>query len=195
MSIPSKQIGWSNKSNLLYEVLKQLNKLNKQICCGVTTSTTSSTTTSSPLPVVPCDVPVTYTGGETYPTAQLVTLGTSTGSVTYNFDAFTLPDRFIATWNNTIVIDTGYRGGNAYDFGGASRLDFTTSLTGKIDPILLTTYPDFVNFPDDGYPRVTSPGSGTNSFVKSSALPTSVKVDVYGPISGTAWQFVMGCPS
>ena len=48
MSIPAKQIGWSNKSNLLYEVLKQLNKLNKQICCDInnTTSTTSSTTTT-----------------------------------------------------------------------------------------------------------------------------------------------------
>ncbi len=32
MGIPSRQIGWSNKSNLLYEVLKQLNKLNKEIC-------------------------------------------------------------------------------------------------------------------------------------------------------------------
>jgi hypothetical protein len=35
MGIPSRQIGWSNKSNLLYEVLKQLNKLNKEICASL----------------------------------------------------------------------------------------------------------------------------------------------------------------
>lgn len=46
MAIISKQIGWSQESNLLYEILKQLDKLNKQI--GLLNSTTTTTTTVAP---------------------------------------------------------------------------------------------------------------------------------------------------
>ena len=56
MAIPSKQIGWSTQSNLLWQISKELDRL---ICvtaggCGSTTTTTSTiaptttTTTTSP---------------------------------------------------------------------------------------------------------------------------------------------------
>jgi hypothetical protein len=42
MGIPNSQIGWSQESKLLYEILKQLDKLNKvtAACCTTTTTTT-----------------------------------------------------------------------------------------------------------------------------------------------------------
>jgi hypothetical protein len=50
MSIPPKQIGWSQQSNLLWEISKQLDRLNIQMCtggCPTTTTSSSSTTTTS----------------------------------------------------------------------------------------------------------------------------------------------------
>ena len=49
MAIPSRQIGWGTKSNLLWQISKQLERL---ICvtvnnCSTTTTSTSSTTTST----------------------------------------------------------------------------------------------------------------------------------------------------
>ena len=154
----------------------------------------TTTTTTTSLPPIACGIASSYSGNNGYPLSQSVTLGTDTGNVTYTFDALSVPDRFITKWNSIIVIDTGYRGTSTYDFGGGSRASFNASLTGDVDPVTLTTYPDVVNFPDDGYPRVTSPGSGTTSFNKNLASPTLAIVDVYAPISGTAWEFIMSCP-
>jgi len=162
------------------------------IVINTTTTTTSNTTTS--LPPVPCGSSSTYSGEQGYPITQPVIMGTTTGIVTYNYDAYTVPDRFIVRWNGNIVVDTGYRGDYDYDFGGGSRSAFTTSLTGQIDPITLIAYPDFVNYPDDGYPRVTFPPYGTTSFNKNLPIPTSATVEVYAPMPGTLWQYTMSCP-
>jgi hypothetical protein len=145
-------------------------------------------------PILECDSPTAFSGGQAYPTEQSVLLGTNTGDVELQFEANTVPDRFIVYYDNAVVIDTGYRGTLNYDFGGAQRLSFTNSLVGKIDPILTTIYPDVTNFPDDGFPRVVAPGDGTSSFFKSTTTPTIAQVRVYGPMSGTAWDYTVGCP-
>jgi hypothetical protein len=166
----------------------------------VTTTTTTTdvptttTTTTTSLPPVPCGEVSSYSGEQGYPITQSVTLGSGTGTVLYSFDAYSVPDRFIVRWDGNVVIDTGYRGTSDYDFGGPNRASFNADLNGQVDPITLVTYPDLTNYPDDGYPRVTSPGGGTTSFNKTSASPTSALVEVYAPMAGTAWQFTMGCP-
>ena len=45
--IPNKQIGWSEKANLLWEISRQLDRLNSQMCIGGCPTTTTTTTTSS----------------------------------------------------------------------------------------------------------------------------------------------------
>ena len=58
MAIPAKQIGWSQEDNLLWEISKQLDRINSIVCtgpCPTTTSTTTlppttSTTTAAPIP-------------------------------------------------------------------------------------------------------------------------------------------------
>ena len=57
--IPNKQIGWSVKANLLWEISNQLDKTLKSICtgpCPTTTtsssSTTTTTTTTAPLVLI-----------------------------------------------------------------------------------------------------------------------------------------------
>lgn len=154
----------------------------------------TTTTTTTSLPPIECGVSSTYSGDQGYPITQSVILGSDTGIVNYSFDAYNVPDRFIVKWDSNVVIDTGYRGGSNYDFGGANRTSFTIDLTSKVDPITLVAYPDLINYPDDGYPRVTSPGNGTTSFNKNLASPTLAIVDVYAPLGGTAWEFLMSCP-
>jgi hypothetical protein len=162
-----------------------------------TTSTTTSpptTTTTTTIAVISCGAGSVFTGGLSYPTQQSVVLGSDTGTVVLNYNAAGVPDRFIVEWNSSVVIDTGYRGGEVYDFGGLGRSEFNNSLTGRIDPITLTTYPDLAIYPDDGYPRILGLGSGTTSFVKNSASPTTATVKVYGPTPGTAWDYILNCP-
>ena len=156
--------------------------------CGVTTSTTTTQV------VIPCGTSSTYSGGNAYPTPNTITLGSSIGTVSLQFQAFDVPDRFIVQWNGNYVIDTGYRGFSGYNIGGANRSAFTSSLTGKVDPITGLTYPNNTQWPGDGYPIVISPGIGTSTFPKNASLPSTANVFVYAPIVGTAWTFTLGCP-
>jgi hypothetical protein len=145
-------------------------------------------------PILECGSPTAFAGGQAYPTEQSVLISAGTGDVTLQFNAINNPDRFIVYYDNDVVIDTGYRGGATLDFGGVNRSFFIDALTGKIDPILTTTYPDITNFPDDGFPRVISPGDGTSSFYKLDASPAIAQVRVYAPGAGTAWDWTLGCP-
>lgn len=43
MSIPNKQIGWSNEANLLYQISKQLERLIQVTAAAATTTTTTTT--------------------------------------------------------------------------------------------------------------------------------------------------------
>lgn len=158
-----------------------------------TSSSTSSTTTL--IPSVPCGSSSSYSGGQNYPSSEIINLGNDTGPVPLQFGALSVPDRFIVTWDGSVVIDTGYRGSNIYDFGGTSRSSFNASLLGLVDPITSNTYPDFGTYSDDGYPRVVGTGSGVQIFVKASASPEIATVDVYGPMSGTAWSYTLFCPN
>jgi hypothetical protein len=168
--------------------------LTEGVCFSPPTPTPTPTPTSTSANNIPCGTSSSFSGAVAYPTTQSVTLGTDTGTVVLNYNAQTVPDRFIVEWNSNVVIDTGYRGGSQYDFGGGSRSAFTSSLTGDIDPITLNTYPDFATYPNDGYPRILGPGLGTTSFVKNLANPTSVTVNVYGPMPTTQWSYTLNCP-
>jgi hypothetical protein len=46
MGIPNKQIGWSQESNLLWQISNQLDQLIK-VTAGLSTSTTTTTTTTA----------------------------------------------------------------------------------------------------------------------------------------------------
>ena len=46
--IAPKQIGWSQQSNLLWEISRQLDRINSVVCTGPCPTTTSTTTTLTP---------------------------------------------------------------------------------------------------------------------------------------------------
>jgi len=156
-----------------------------------TTSTTSTTTTA--IPVIACGDVVNFTGGIGMPTTNEVFTDSTLGLVAFNWATGQVPDRFIVISQSVVVIDTGYQGGAIYDFGGGSRNTFKSWLVGLTDPITLTVYPDFINFVDDGYPRVSGIITGTEYWYKATTN-TTVTVDVYGPSAGTNWAFQLFCP-
>lgn len=47
MAIPSRQIGWGTKSNLLWQISKQLEYLNGVLGKKITTTTTTTSTSTS----------------------------------------------------------------------------------------------------------------------------------------------------
>ena len=149
---------------------------------------------------IACSTAATYTGGESYPTTQSVNLGENTGTTNLQYNAISVPDRFIVEWDGSVRIDTGYVGTSDYDFGGGSRSVFNSACIGKIDPITGNSYPDFTTYPNDGYPRVTTStpplpaGSGSANFNKTSSTPQLANVKVYAPIAGTAWDLTLNCP-
>jgi len=161
---------------------------------STTTTTAAPTTTTTTIPVVACQNNVTYTGGPTYPNTTIITLGTAIGNTILNYNAQQRPDRFIVEWNSNNVIDTGYRGSAIYGIGGANRTLFTASLAGLVDPISLSTYPDFVTYPTDGYPPVFTSSLDSASFDKNLTTPTTATVRVYAPMSGTLWGYRLDCP-
>lgn len=118
-----------------------------------------------------CGVPVPYSGGQTYPTIQVITLGTGLGTVTLNFDAVSVPDKFIVMFDGVEVINTGYRGNTAHQ----AALDAALAVYGA---------------PPE---TITSPGSGTANFSKGTATTTAT-VYVYAPMAGTAWTVTLDCP-
>lgn len=162
---------------------------------GEPTTSSSTSSTSTTISTDACGGLLNYSGGENYPTSNIITLGADTGPVPLQFNAVSVPDRFIVTWDGGVVIDTGYRGSLVYDFGGTHRGAFTASLLGRTDPITSNVYPDFGTYPDDGYPRIVGIAAGVQIFVKSSASPATATVDVYGPIDGTVWTYTLYCPN
>jgi hypothetical protein len=92
---------------------------------------------------------------------------TETGNVVLDFQAFNVPDRFSIMWDNDEVLNTGFRGSSSYD----SQL---ISL---------------------GYPAVSGSGSGSMSFNKTTSTPSLIRIYIEAPLTGTAWELTLNCPT
>lgn len=77
MSIPPKQIGWSQESNLLWQVAKQLEYLTK--VTGTTSDVTVINTTADP-------VPVSITNAKSYPYKLISTASTNSNNISSTTD-------------------------------------------------------------------------------------------------------------
>ena len=118
-----------------------------------------------------CGTQYTYTGGETFPTLLNINLGASTGTVTLNFNAGNVPDKFEVWFDGVKVIDTGYRGLASQQ----TCLDNALALRG------LPSEP------------IVGVGLGSASFNKTTNTEVAL-VKVYAPIDGTLWNLTLGCP-
>lgn len=161
---------------------------------SILSSTTTTTTTTIPAyAYISCDTGFNYSGGAAWGVVISINTGPAIGEICIPTSTGNVPDRFIIREEGVVVFDTGFQGGSMYDFGGVSRNSFKGWVVGKVDPITNIAYPDLVNFPDDGYPRVNGIINDLNTFNKTTSTST-LYMYVYGSGPGTQWAFALGCP-
>ncbi len=141
-----------------------------------TTSTTtavaySTTTTTTTAFVNSCDSPVFFPGGQEYPNISYVYLGVTEGTVTFDFNTISIPDKYEVWFDGVKVIDTGYRGHVVYQ---TSLNEALIALGDPTEPII-------------------GPAEGSTSFYKGSAVEEA-EIRVYAPLTGTFWNYTMSCP-
>jgi hypothetical protein len=120
--------------------------------------------------VVQCDESFSPSGVSGSFSYQL-DFGVSTGITGINYNAYSVPDKFIINWNGEIY-DTGYVGDNEND----NRL-----INAGVDPSDINT----------GSP---STGEGQLLFNKTTAFPTTATITVLAPLPGTRWIVTGLCP-
>lgn len=191
--------GWYFTEDMMYvgRVLQVTGGAVAQIlsCEPTTTTTTSSTTTTTTTTTmipISCSDTIDYDSLSTFETIYDVDLGTDTGYSTLAFGSDGLPVRIIVWWDGSIVIDTGYFGAVEYDYGEANRGAFDYWLLGKVDPVTSNPYPDYVTYPDDGYPRVLIT-DGTAEFEKTGASPENAELHLYAPFTDSTGKFKLWC--
>ncbi len=141
------------------------------VAVGDVYTATASTTADIPSGVITCGTPATYSGGIGFPNNLFYNLGSALGLVDITYDAFSIPDKFIGYCGGVQVFDTGYRGDSSYQ----SALDAALIARG---------------LPTE---TIAGVGAGTTSFSKI-VTDNYVLVEVYSPLTGTAWNFQMDCP-
>ena len=120
---------------------------------------------------VACGASSSFSGGQQFPTYLNVNLGTGTGVVTLDFDAYGIPDKFEVWFDGNKVIDTGYRG----DAFRQAALDAALAERG------LPSEP------------IVGAAAGTATFNKTTSTETA-QIRVYAPMSGTGWITELSCP-
>lgn len=119
----------------------------------------------------PCNGTSTYGGGKAMPNEQTWNLGSGTGVVKVHFYTYGYPDRLQVIFDSNVILNTGYRG----DASQQAALNSD-----------LASYSSASEYIAGG--KVL-----TASFYKNSAT-TTAKVQVFGPGSGTKWDYWISCP-
>ena len=103
--------------------------------------------------------------------------------ITFQYTPGDNPERYIVEYDSTIVIDTLFVGGSAYDYGGDSRRDFVNSIAsrGLLEPTNVSLAPD-------NYPYVYQNTLSSVSFDKVTAVDR-VFVRIYSPLDDPKWEF------
>lgn len=137
----------------------------------------------------PCDNTKTYSGNEVFPAVYIVPLGLETGSVELFHNALNVPDKFVVDWSGSVVFNSGYVG----SVGFQSQLNTELSNLGYDSETITNTNPGNITATIGN--AGAYPGFGSGSFQKNTPNPTFCTVRVYGPLPGTAWHFLVNCPS
>ena len=119
---------------------------------------------------VGCDETFSPTGNEGNFSYE-IDFGSEVGQAGINYEAYSVPDRFILEWNGQ-VFDTGFVGANVND---------QALIDAGVDPADINT-------------ASPSNGAGQLLFNKDQATPTTATITVLAPLSSTAWQITGICP-
>lgn len=148
-----------------------------------------------------CGEQVTFNGTQGIFLVDIV-LGTETGVVTLNHEAFGVPDRFQITYDGGLDADSLYVGGsltgNPPDYGGLVGGTFNNVPEYFWDGSQFVASGDTQNISvvqGDVAVFGETDGTGTINLFKTTTTPITMQVQVTAPLSGTAWTFSTLCPT
>ena len=116
------------------------------------------------------DVVFSDSGNVVLPSVDVVRLPSAAGTVTLEYDAYQVPDRFVVVVGGR-TIDTQYVG--------------TSRSVAEVNAVL-----NRYGFTPTSQASIISPGSGTRSLQKPAGV-TSAVVRVYAPLTGTQWEVTL----
>ena len=114
-----------------------------------------------------------------------VNLGTATGNIRIEYEAYGIPDRFEFTWNGNTYI-SGSSSGNYDGYVGSASTTNTNNLRTALGNNTVEIYS---NNQGGNY----TVGRGYIVFNKNSSVSTA-NMNVKAPINGTLWWFSVSCP-
>ena len=146
--------------------------------CSVPSTSTTSTTINPSTPTTTvtyatqaCPGSWAYSAGQTFPSNFKVELGSGVGWVEVDFTTFQIPDRLVVRYLGDLVYDTGYIGDSQYQSALntelASRGESAATIVPGRSRLIRWFKPQSYNFLD---------------------------LEVYAPLSGTAWEAEVSCP-
>jgi hypothetical protein len=154
---------------------------------------------------VQCNTPTNIVGNEGVFVINM-NLGTDIGLVVLNYNASNIPDRFQIEWDGNIVADSKFVGDNIsgtppdntpsmvgtvysnipeYEYNGTSMVATGNNITFSVQQSDIA----------DGTASEPTAGAGTINFIKTTALPTTVKIIVYAPLGSTGFNLTLDCPT
>ncbi len=115
---------------------------------------------------------INQAGGVVLPSIDTVQIPAGQGTLRMEWDALSIPDRFVLEVDGQVVIDTQYVGSPSYTIS-----DINQSLSANGLPLVTQT-------------SVISPGSGMRDVLKTSSA-TSAVLKVYAPLPSTQWSVTL----
>ena len=157
-----------------------------------TPSTSRPDVTQTPTPTV------SNTSSQT-PTPTGTPTQTATPSVTptnnfdkcvkLEYDVADGPDRFIVTYKDVVIIDTGFVGNSAYQYGNSKRQVFIDAL--NKENLDLTG----VELASDGYPTVNPLTEGSKEAVVNQMNERDAFIKIQSPVHDKpGWEYRLHCP-
>ena len=114
-----------------------------------------------------------------------VNLGTATGNIRIEYEAYGVPDRFEFTWNGNTYI-SGSSSGNYDGYVGTASTTNTNNLRTALGNNTVEIY-------QNAQGGIYTGGRGYIVFNKNSSVSTA-NMNVKAPINGTQWWFSVSCP-
>ena len=109
--------------------------------------------------------------------------------VRLEYDVEDGPDRFIVTYKDSVIIDTGFIGNAAYVYGGYKRQVFIDALVKEGIDFSGTT------LADDGYPVVDTDTEGSKESIEALFNETDALVTIQSPVHDKpGWKYTLNCP-
>lgn len=153
------------------------------------TPSISVTASTSKPAVTPSNSPSISKSSTPTPTPSVSPTSRFEKCVNLEYDVEDGPDRFIVTYKNEVIIDTGFIGNIAYKYGNSKRQVFIDAL--------IAEGTDFagVELALDGYPVVDSTTEGIAHSIVERMNETEAFVTIQSPVHNKpGWKYALNCP-